>query len=124
MQTEPHSQFFTAKDELKTLSRRSMQRLNSYIFFSTDTCLNGGECVEVDEGLLCLCKPGFKGEVCEIEVDECESSPCLNGALCIDYLNSYECACSPGFSGMNCEVNDQDCTERYDEELYEFKRIY
>lgn len=48
---------------------------------------------------------------CEIDVDECESSPCKNGATCNQYVNSFTCSCPAGFSGVNCQTNDEDCTE-------------
>lgn len=39
---------------------------------------------------------GFSGEMCQIDVDECSSTPCLNGAKCIDLPNGYDCECAEG----------------------------
>lgn len=36
---------------------------------------------------LCTCVPGFKGVTCEININECASSPCLNKGTCIDGIN-------------------------------------
>lgn len=44
------------------------------------------------------CPPGFMGDFCEVDVNECCSAPCLNGAICQDLINSYVCHCRSGKS--------------------------
>lgn len=34
--------------------------------------------------------------MCQIDIDECASTPCQNGAKCIDRPNGYECRCAEG----------------------------
>lgn len=82
-----------------------------------DPCLNGGSCVDDVGSFSCECRPGFEGEHCEIEVDECASQPCRNGAICRDYVNSFVCECKPGFDGILCDHNILECTERWGTEL-------
>ena len=49
---------------------------------------------------------------CDIDVDECESSPCQNGATCTDSnvesrvsVHAYQCACVAGFANGVCEYD-------------------
>lgn len=45
---------------------------------------------------LCLYVPGFTGTMCQIDIDECASTPCQNGAKCYDRPNGFECRCAEG----------------------------
>lgn len=51
----------------------------------------------------CECLRGFEGGFCEVNVDECLSTPCLNNALCEDHDNDFLCLCKPGFGGRHCD---------------------
>lgn len=59
-------------------------------------------------GFTCECIPGFTGDFCETNIDECASSPCINGQ-CIDGINAYSCDCWPGYEGFNCEIEINEC---------------
>lgn len=54
--------------------------------------------------LRCQCVEGYRGRLCEVDVDECDPNPCVNGASCLDGLGSYTCRCLPGFNGTRCET--------------------
>ncbi|XP_028392609.1 fibropellin-3-like [Dendronephthya gigantea] len=79
-------------------------------------CRNGGACMKSvieDESVyqdwqsgnsyVCVCKEGFTGKNCEIDVDDCVGNGCQNGAKCIDGQNSYQCQCLAGYTGKLCE---------------------
>lgn len=51
---------------------------------SSAPCKNGGTCQEAPNGgFFCLCRPGFKGLVCQQTADACRPNRCLNGGTCV-----------------------------------------
>lgn len=60
---------------------------------------NDGICKNTIGGFQCYCKPGFTGEYCDLDIDECLSLPCKNSGTCINKINNYECQCSAGYAG-------------------------
>ncbi|XP_078075229.1 LOW QUALITY PROTEIN: uncharacterized protein LOC144497660 [Mustelus asterias] len=79
---------------------------------TANPCTNGGRCTSTKGHFTCQCDPGFEGQVCEIDVDECSSSlgtPCRNRATCINVPGSYICSCPPAYTGTNCEIPSTSC---------------
>lgn len=66
-------------------------------------CFNNGKCVDRIGGYQCLCPPGYVGERCEGDVNECLSNPCdpRGSYNCIQLPNSYRCECRTGYTGMD-----------------------
>jgi len=67
-----------------------------------------------------MCNPRCRrpaGELCEVDVDECESQPCQNGGRCEDGRASYACRCpeaAPGelpWGGAHCGVELSGCVD-------------
>ncbi|KQL60541.1 hypothetical protein AAES_06806 [Amazona aestiva] len=55
------------------------------------------------------CLAGFSGQFCEVEVNECNSSPCLHGSTCEDRISGYTCKCQKGWEGLHCELDVDEC---------------
>ncbi|XP_024114885.1 sushi, nidogen and EGF-like domain-containing protein 1 isoform X1 [Oryzias melastigma] len=79
-------------------------------------CMNGGRCIDDcitgNPSFTCSCLAGFTGQQCQIDVDECASSPCQNGGTCEDLTNSFSCECPAGYTGLQCETDIDECDDR------------
>lgn len=57
------------------------------------------------------------GMHCEVDINECDSSPCQNGATCQDSVNYYRCHCpapelgQEPWGGRDCEVRLVGCRQ-------------
>ncbi|CAH3152036.1 unnamed protein product, partial [Pocillopora meandrina] len=71
-------------------------------------CQNNATCQSgfTIKGYRCLCPPGFEGEHCEEDIDECQKNThdCHLNATCQNTNGSFVCTCSFGFNGdgRNC----------------------
>ncbi|XP_077455153.1 uncharacterized protein LOC144073307 isoform X1 [Stigmatopora argus] len=78
------------------------------------TCANGGRCMSDERPPLsngeyaCTCPNGFKGQRCEVDVDDCKPNPCRLGR-CVDAANGFTCICPPGMTGVTCRQDVDEC---------------
>lgn len=64
-------------------------------------CHNGGICEEGTFGPICKCH-GYHGELCQYDIDECQTVPCTAGATCINLQGNFKCHCPPNMTGFLC----------------------
>jgi len=53
------------------------------------------------DGYYCECDPGWTGQNCDNDINECHSNPCRNSGTCVDTINGFYCECAAGFTGMD-----------------------
>lgn len=68
-------------------------------------------CITFNHVILSLF-PGFRGDHCEENIDDCPGNLCQNGATCIDRINEYSCLCPPSYTGTQCELDVDECSVR------------
>lgn len=68
-------------------------------------CQHDSKCILTPKGVKCDCTPGYIGEHCDVDFDDCQDHKCRNGARCTDAVNGYTCICPEGYSGLFCEFS-------------------
>lgn len=76
-------------------------------------CRNEAQCILLaNNDIGCKCSSGWRGERCDLDIDECQAigSPvCQNGGTCSNSAGSFRCICVNGWHGDHCEINTNDC---------------
>lgn len=69
-----------------------------------DNPCGNNSCTNELGGFSCVCNPGYRGEHCEENIDECLTNICQNNSTCVDGINEYNCLCPPNYKGDFCEI--------------------
>ncbi|KAI3360400.1 hypothetical protein L3Q82_002310 [Scortum barcoo] len=110
--TDTHTLQITVTDNCNAETRNFLQ-----LSVSPCECLNGASCVtnvNLPAGrgeYLCACPDGFRGERCEVDIDDCKPNPCRLGR-CIDGPNFFSCICPPGMTGRTCREDIDECVSQ------------
>ena len=83
----------------------------------TVNCSGNAECTNLEDGSFnCLCYVGWTGDLCEIDIDFCETNDLLIGdcspigtAMCVDGNSTHMCICVLGFTGDLCSIDIDNC---------------
>ena len=52
-----------------------------------------GDCVDGVNLFHYTCDPGFTGELCQTNIDDCVGVTCSGNGVCVDGVNSFTCQC-------------------------------
>lgn len=55
------------------------ERCDERNYCEGNPCKNNGACILTTGSYRCECPEGFRGNKCELDVNECHSNPCLRG---------------------------------------------
>ncbi|XP_026556543.1 vitamin K-dependent protein S [Pseudonaja textilis] len=70
------------------------------------------ECRDGQATFTCICKPGWQGEKCEEDINECDDPINKNGGcdqICVNFPGSYRCYCEDGYY---IQSNKMGCKDR------------
>ncbi|KAB0352879.1 hypothetical protein FD754_017736 [Muntiacus muntjak] len=86
-------------------SGRACELLVDFCAPDLNPCQHESQCVGTPDGPRCECAPGYTGDNCSENQDDCRDHRCQNGAQCVDEANGYSCLCTQGYSGQLCETS-------------------
>ncbi|XP_060090495.1 vitamin K-dependent protein S [Heteronotia binoei] len=72
------------------------------------------ECRDGQAMYTCVCKPGWHGQKCEEDINECDDLVNRNGGcsqICINFPGSYRCSCEDGYFMLPNKLNCRDRNE-------------
>uniref|UniRef100_A0A8C4LRD3 Slit homolog 1 protein n=1 Tax=Equus asinus asinus TaxID=83772 RepID=A0A8C4LRD3_EQUAS len=80
----------------REVSAGACEQLVDFCSPDLNPCQHEAQCVGTPDG--CECAPGYTGDNCSENQDDCRDHGCQNGAQCLDEVNSYSCVCAEGYS--------------------------
>ncbi|XP_045146134.1 protein crumbs homolog 2 [Echinops telfairi] len=89
-----------------------LQRSEPALYGGTQSTFPGAFSFRHAAGFLCRCPPGFEGDDCGVDVDECASQPCVSGGRCQDLPNGFKCHCPDGYTGLTCQEDVDECLSK------------
>ncbi|KAL7983499.1 hypothetical protein Chor_000375 [Crotalus horridus] len=126
-ENNPETDYFyprTGIFRMPSLTPDSPADLRSCVTIISDQCnplpcnVDGyEECRDGQATFTCTCKPGWQGDKCEEDINECDDPINKNGGcdqICVNFRGSYRCYCEDGYyiqpNKMDCKDIDE-CAE-------------
>ena len=54
--------------------------------------------------------PGYTGETCAININDCDPNICSNNGSCTDLVNDFMCTCITDYTDATYMTNIDDCS--------------
>ena len=70
---------------------------------------NGPNCTQFCNDSSCPCDPGYTGELCETNINDCAGVNCSEHGHCEDGVDPFSCQCDVGYTGEFCVTDINDC---------------
>ncbi|MEE6486147.1 hypothetical protein FKM82_014524 [Ascaphus truei] len=83
------------------------EHLVDFCSVELNPCHLDSKCIATEEGPKCECAPGYIGDNCSLNYNDCKDHRCQNNAQCVDEINGYSCVCTEGHRGQLCEMPPQ-----------------
>ncbi|KAH8853696.1 Neurogenic locus Notch protein [Schistosoma japonicum] len=99
---EDNTNLLHRREEQKEMQKRPCH--NEGICISQDLTNGENQLNDITElNYTCICRPGYSGKHCEINIFDCFNQPCGSYGICKDEINGYHCECLKGWKGSHCE---------------------
>ena len=72
-------------------------------------CSGHGNCSHGIAIFTCSCDPGYTGQRCETDIDDCVNINCSGQGNCTDRVNGFDCNCFPGYTDIICQTDIDKC---------------
>ena len=69
-----------------------------------------GICQPVQDKHICSCDYGYKGDNCDLNINDCADIECENGGECLDGVSKFDCTCYFGYKGRYCQYPSKELT--------------
>ncbi len=91
------------------IDHKGIYKLASLVISTNLRCIDHTCGTSCDIHNCTVCLPGYTGEFCSIEIEDCHNASCGERQVCVDELNGHSCVCLPGYTSADCNEDINEC---------------